>query len=104
MLVDSASIDWTTVIVAGCTLAGVVFTAVVNALVALKLRRVDSAVQHVASAIETPSTTPIGKQVEGAHTIAISNRHELAGQSKKLATIEHAIEEVRANGNGGEHE
>lgn len=56
-------LDWTPVTVAAITLAGVVFTALINLRVARLLR--------------TPSKRHIGEQVEDAHHLAIANRHLL---------------------------
>lgn len=76
-----ASVDWTPVIVALITLAGVIFSALCTVYVAMLIR--------------TPSKRSIGDQVEGAHHIAISNRMLLARMAKQMG-IAADDPEVRA--------
>jgi hypothetical protein len=62
--------DWTPIVVALISLAGVVISCGTSVWIALQLR--------------TPSGTRIGKQVEGAHLTSIANNHELQVLKKQM--------------------
>ena len=72
-----AAIDWTPVIVAVVTLAGVVFTG----WIALRLH----------AQLKTPSGMTIGKQVENPHHLMIGTRNMTAAITKDLGVNAAAV-------------
>ena len=74
----AASVDWTPVIVAAITLAGVVFTGIVNLLI----------YRHV----RPPSHRRLGELVEETHTITASR---VAAQLERLDRAQQADYDAR---------